>query len=72
MSFPNDEKKCLSPIPSPCKNCPEQADHCHGKCEKYAAFRAKIDALAEERKHDRDYNEYLADMMKRFPGKRSL
>jgi len=65
MCFPNDERKCLSPIPSPCKNCPDRQAGCHGKCEKYAAFRAKVDAIAEERKFDREYNEYLALALKR-------
>lgn len=65
MCFPIDERRCLSPIPSPCKNCPDRQTACHGKCEKYAAFRAKVDAIAEERKIDREYNEYLATALKR-------
>ena len=66
------ETKAISPLPSPCKDCPDRADHCHGKCEKYAAFRAKLDTLAEERKNKRDYDEYISDTIKRFPGTRKL
>ena len=27
---------------APCKDCPDRAAGCHGKCEKYQAFRAEI------------------------------
>lgn len=31
----------------PCKDCPERAPHCHGACERYAAYKqAKAEANA--------------------------
>ena len=26
-------------ITAPCKDCPDRAEGCHGRCERYAAFR---------------------------------
>lgn len=72
MCFPKDERACLTLVQSPCKDCPDRETGCHGKCEKYAAFRAECDAQAEERKNDREYNEYLSSTLKRFKKSRSL
>ena len=30
---------------SPCKDCPDRTVGCHGKCEKYEAYRVKVDEL---------------------------
>ena len=42
-------------VTQPCKDCPDQQPHCHGKCERYAAFcrqneeqRAAIKAIRTE------------------------
>lgn len=59
----------LIPIKSPCNGCPRRFLGCHSKCEEYAAFREECDELAEERRRKREHNEYIADVIKRFPGK---
>ncbi len=35
---------------SPCKLCQDRHPHCHGACEKYAAFRAACDAANARRR----------------------
>lgn len=30
---------------SPCKDCPDRVVGCHGKCEKYKAYRVEVDNL---------------------------
>lgn len=30
---------------SPCKDCPDRVVGCHGKCEKYKAYRVEVDKL---------------------------
>ena len=42
-------------VTQPCKDCPDRHPHCHGKCERYAAFcrqneeqRAAIKAIRAE------------------------
>lgn len=64
--------KHLLPFGSPCKDCAARRPHCHASCEAYAAYRAKCDALAEERKRKTEFSEYITDTMKRFPGKRHI
>ena len=34
---------------SPCLDCHNRETHCHISCEKYKAFRAEVDKLAEKR-----------------------
>ena len=41
---------------SPCKNCSERHELCWGKCEKYKAWKSKIDDINKRR---REYNEKL-------------
>lgn len=38
----------------PCKDCPDRALHCHSACEKYAAFRAEVDAANARRREALD------------------
>ena len=34
----------------PCeKDCPDRAEGCHGRCERYAAWRKEMDRLMDER-----------------------
>ena len=33
----------------PCKDCPDREASCHGKCDKYAAYRAEIDNVLQNR-----------------------
>ena len=39
---------------APCKNCTERHEACWGKCEKYKAWKSKIDDVNKRR---REYNE---------------
>lgn len=34
---------------APCKDCPDRVVGCHGKCEKYQAYRVEVDELKLER-----------------------
>ena len=31
--------------PAPCKDCADRTVGCHGKCEKYLAYRSELDAV---------------------------
>lgn len=35
---------------APCYNCPERKEGCHGKCDKYAAYKKEKEAEYERRK----------------------
>lgn len=56
-----------------CKDCPDRAPHCHGKCERYLKERAELDALNEKIRKDRLVEDYyrtttshaLGDLAKR-------
>lgn len=39
---------------SPCKNCPERHELCWGKCEKYKAWKSKIDDVNKWRRECRE------------------
>lgn len=62
----------LTPAVSPCKGCPDRSPGCHSGCEKYADFRAECDAYIEARRRKHEYNDYIDDTLKRFPGLRSI
>ena len=49
---------------SPCKNCPERHELCWGKCEKYKAWKSKIDDVNKLRKEYREKS--LADYKHRI------
>ena len=55
-------------IKSPCFNCPNRTMSCHGKCESYADFRARIDDLnnkkAETKSQIRMVDDCLCGMSK--------
>lgn len=70
MPFPHDLPLTL--VQSPCKGCTERHQYCHGKCEKYADFRACCDELAAERQQEGEIYEYLEGVLKRMPGRRNL
>ena len=36
-------------LTAPCKDCLDRSVGCHGKCEKYKAYRVKVDELYEMR-----------------------
>ena len=42
---------------SPCKDCPDRAQDCHGRCEKYQAYHAWRTARSEQLRRE---NEVIA------------
>ena len=58
------------------KDCPDRSAGCHGKCERYKAFRAECDTWSETRRavklHEREMDTYAKKAAKRLPGKRSF
>ena len=57
---------------SPCKGCADRSPECHGTCEAYAAFRAECAELARERHAKAEHEVYLADVIRRMPGRRII
>lgn len=39
--------------PAPCKDCHDRTVGCHGKCEKYLAYRAELDAINKKVKMEK-------------------
>jgi len=37
-------------VNSPCKECPDRCQLCWSKCEKYQAYKAKVDEIREREK----------------------
>ena len=44
---------------APCKNCQHRSIGCHGKCDKYAQFRAYCDNTNAKRKAEKDFNNFI-------------
>ena len=40
----------MGSLRAPCKDCPDRHPECHGRCEKYLAFRAERDKYNEARR----------------------
>lgn len=53
----------MKPV-SPCKDCDRRAPRCHGKCAKYAEFRAKCDAEIAARVEYQKKNEMTESQMR--------
>ena len=71
------ERLNISAIKSVCKpDCPDRSWDCHGKCEKYKAYRAECDKAMEkryqEKQFEREANAAVSKAVKRLPGKRSF
>ena len=49
---------------SPCKNCAERNEACWGKCEKYKAWKSRIDDISKRKKEYRKKS--LADYKHRI------
>lgn len=45
---------------SPCKDCTDRHDGCHGKCERYQAFRTEIEERKPNNYADYDYRRYVS------------
>ena len=53
------EFKLPTAVKAPCKNCTDRTVGCHGKCEKYMAFRTKLDAVNEKIRKENIGNEFM-------------
>lgn len=57
------------------RDCSDRSAGCHGKCEKYKAYRAECDRVMEERyqkkQFEREVDTAVSKAVKRLPGKRS-
>lgn len=63
----------LNPVKIKCpRKCPDRTFDCHGKCRKYAEYRADCDNAIQQRTLKRDVDQAIGDAMKRIPGKRSI
>ena len=45
----------------PCRDCTDRELGCHGKCERYMAYREELNAQTRERKADEKRNSMLND-----------
>lgn len=58
------------------KDCPDRNWDCHGKCEKYKAFRAECDIALkkrfQEKEGERDVNKAINKAIKRLAGQRRI
>jgi len=69
------EPLAISEIKPVCKrDCPDRSWDCHGRCEKYKAYREKCDIAMEERMRENQFrkevNDAVSKAVKRLPGKR--
>lgn len=46
---------------APCKGCQDRHVGCHGKCDRYLAFRKEADRLREERLVQRKISDYITE-----------
>lgn len=64
---------CINPAKIKCqRKCPDRTFDCHGKCRKYAEYRAECDKEIKKRALKRDVDYAIGDAIKRIPGKRGL
>ena len=49
----------------PCYHCPDREMGCHGRCERYAEYRAKIDEANAKRELERSAKEAVDDGVRR-------
>lgn len=58
----------------PCKECPDRVPdpNCHGTCERYKAWRAKMDRIAEAERKRHKNNDTMSEAKRRslWKGKR--
>ena len=50
-------------IKSPCFNCPNRAMGCHGKCELYTDYRARIDDLNNKKTEAKKQTDMVDDCL---------
>ena len=49
----------------PCYNCPDREMGCHGRCERYAEYRAQMDEVGRKRDMERSAKEAVDDGVRR-------
>ena len=49
----------------PCYNCPDREMGCHGRCERYKAYRAEVDAIKAKRKAESDIVDAIQEAKRR-------
>ena len=47
---------------APCKGCADRVVGCHGKCDRYAAFKAQNDKERDQRREFLQQNDVLSDL----------
>ena len=52
-------------VNSPCKDCPNRSLACHDRCEKYKAFKAKLDEGKRRKALDRDWDDVRMESLLR-------
>ena len=55
----------LTPVKCPCRDCRDRTWHCHGKCERYARYRAECDKVLHRNEMKNDVNDAIGKSMKR-------
>lgn len=52
---------------SPCLNCPDRHPYCHGKCDKYISYRAKLDEInaIKLKEHENDPEALIIELLLR-------
>ncbi len=55
----------MKPMPPCGKECPERDAGCHARCEKYAAYRAELDARKPANYANGDYIAYVKGVISR-------
>ena len=49
----------------PCYNCPDREMGCHGRCERYKAYRAEVDAIKAKKKAESDIVDAIQEAKRR-------
>lgn len=63
----------LNPVKMVCnRECPDRTYDCHGKCERYAQYRAECDELKHQKELERDVMDAEVTAVKRTHGKRVM
>lgn len=53
---------------TPCYNCTDRKLYCHSQCNKYQEHKNKL----KSNKNDREYNDYLSDLLQKIGGAKQI
>lgn len=63
----------ITPVKMVCgRGCPDRTQGCHGKCEKYAQYRAECDGLNHQKELEREVMDAEITAVRRTHGKRVM